>query len=143
MREGAQFLLGTHDFSTFRSLNSESSQQSPVRTVLFLLSNPIYNLSLIHLPQHLGNKSRQDLSLEPPRAGPPLLFCFPQVRRMVGALVAVGQGKLCPGHIQELLEVKDSRAFPPHAMAPPSGLFLKSVEYNLWSVLWFEWLWMV
>ncbi|TRZ09622.1 hypothetical protein HGM15179_017478 [Zosterops borbonicus] len=40
MREGAQFLLGTHDFSTFRSLNSESSQQSPVRTVLELQIRP-------------------------------------------------------------------------------------------------------
>ena len=49
---------------------------------------------------------------------------------MVGALVAVGQGKLTPRHIKELLEIKDARAFPPNAMAPPSGLFLKSVEYN-------------
>ncbi|XP_025956432.1 tRNA pseudouridine synthase-like 1 isoform X4 [Dromaius novaehollandiae] len=57
-------------------------------------------------------------------------FLYRQVRRMVGALVAVGQGKLTPRHIKELLEIKDSRAFPPHAMAPPSGLFLKSVEYN-------------
>ncbi|XP_035200526.1 tRNA pseudouridine synthase-like 1 isoform X2 [Oxyura jamaicensis] len=57
-------------------------------------------------------------------------FLYRQVRRMVGALVAVGQGKLTPHHIKELLEIKDARAFPPHAMAPPSGLFLKSVEYN-------------
>ncbi|XP_075376298.1 tRNA pseudouridine synthase-like 1 isoform X5 [Mycteria americana] len=57
-------------------------------------------------------------------------FLYRQVRRMVGALVAVGQGKLTPHHIKELLEIKDSRAFPPNAMAPPSGLFLKSVEYN-------------
>ncbi|KAM6191650.1 tRNA pseudouridine synthase-like 1 isoform 6-T7 [Sarcoramphus papa] len=57
-------------------------------------------------------------------------FLYRQVRRMVGALVAVGQGKLTPHHIKELLEIKDSRAFPPNAMAPPSGLFLKSVEYD-------------
>ncbi|XP_040441512.1 tRNA pseudouridine synthase-like 1 isoform X2 [Falco naumanni] len=57
-------------------------------------------------------------------------FLYRQVRRMVGALVAVGQGKLTPRHIKELLEIKDSRAFPSNAMAPPSGLFLKSVEYN-------------
>ncbi|XP_051493139.1 tRNA pseudouridine synthase-like 1 isoform X4 [Apus apus] len=57
-------------------------------------------------------------------------FLYRQVRRMTGALVAVGQGKLTPHHIKELLEIKDSRAFPSYAMAPPSGLFLKSVEYN-------------
>lgn len=53
-----------------------------------------------------------------------------QVRRMVGALVAVGQGKLTPHQIKELLELRDARALPPHAMAPPAGLFLKCVEYN-------------
>lgn len=34
MQDAAQFLLGTHDFSTFRSLNSETPFQSPVRTIL-------------------------------------------------------------------------------------------------------------
>lgn len=53
-----------------------------------------------------------------------------QVRRMVGALVAVGQGKLTPRQIKELLELRDARALPPHAMAPPAGLFLKCVEYD-------------
>lgn len=33
MQEAAQFLVGTHDFSTFRSLSSETPFQSPVRTV--------------------------------------------------------------------------------------------------------------
>lgn len=49
---------------------------------------------------------------------------------MVGALVAVGQGKLTPRQIKELLELRDARALPPHAMAPPAGLFLKCVEYD-------------
>eukprot|EP00075_Anas_platyrhynchos_P006385 XP_021122401.2 tRNA pseudouridine synthase-like 1 isoform X3 [Anas platyrhynchos] len=57
-------------------------------------------------------------------------FLYRQVRRMVGALVAVGQGKLTPHQIKELLELRDARALPPHAMAPPAGLFLKCVEYN-------------
>ncbi|XP_074416856.1 tRNA pseudouridine synthase-like 1 isoform X2 [Larus michahellis] len=34
MQDAAQFLLGTHDFSTFRSLNSETPFQSPIRTIL-------------------------------------------------------------------------------------------------------------
>ncbi|NXH56449.1 PUSL1 protein, partial [Rhabdornis inornatus] len=40
MREAAQFLLGTHDFSTFRSLGSGAASQSPVRTVLQLQLQP-------------------------------------------------------------------------------------------------------
>lgn len=34
MQDAAQFLLGTHDFSTFRSLNSETPFHSPIRTIL-------------------------------------------------------------------------------------------------------------
>lgn len=48
---------------------------------------------------------------------------------MVGALVAVGQSRLQPHHIQELLAARDLMAYPPNIMAPPDGLFLKHVEY--------------
>lgn len=34
MQDAARFLLGTHDFSTFRSLNSETPFQSPIRTIV-------------------------------------------------------------------------------------------------------------
>ncbi|NWW75965.1 PUSL1 protein, partial [Climacteris rufus] len=121
MREAAEFLLGTHDFSTFRSLSSETPAKCPVRTLLQVEIQPSSGF-LCPQDEHRGLefwevkfKSRA--------------FLYRQVRRMVGALVAVGQGKLAPQHIKELLEVRDARAFPPHAMAPASGLFLQSVEY--------------
>ncbi|XP_067873400.1 tRNA pseudouridine synthase-like 1 isoform X2 [Heterodontus francisci] len=57
-------------------------------------------------------------------------FLYKQVRRMTGALVAVGQGKLLPQHIADLLEIRDSRAYPQNIIAPPDGLFLKNVEYD-------------
>ncbi|XP_013915868.1 PREDICTED: tRNA pseudouridine synthase-like 1 [Thamnophis sirtalis] len=56
-------------------------------------------------------------------------FLYKQVRRMVGALVAIGQSRLQPHHIQELLAARDLMAYPPNIMAPPDGLFLKHVEY--------------
>ncbi|NWV02688.1 PUSL1 protein, partial [Ptilonorhynchus violaceus] len=121
MREAAQFLLGTHDFSTFRSLNSDAPFQSPVRTLLHVQIQPSSGL-LSHHYEHSGLEF-WEVQFKA-RA-----FLYRQVRRMVGALVAVGQGKLAPAHIQELLEARDARALPPYAMAPPSGLFLKSVEY--------------
>ncbi|NWW08311.1 PUSL1 protein, partial [Oreocharis arfaki] len=121
MREAAKFLLGTHDFSTFRSLNSETPFQCPVRTLLQLEIQPAPGF-LSHHYEHRGLEFWEVKFKSK-------AFLYRQVRRMVGALVAVGQGKLAPQDIQELLEVKDSRAFPPHAMAPPSGLFLRSVEY--------------
>ncbi|XP_009669820.1 tRNA pseudouridine synthase-like 1 isoform X1 [Struthio camelus] len=122
MQDAAWFLLGTHDFSTFRSLNSETPFRSPVRTILQVDIRP----SSGFLSHHYEYRGLEFWELEFKSRS----FLYRQVRRMVGALVAVGQGKLTPRHIKELLEIKDSRAFPPHAMAPPSGLFLKSVEYN-------------
>ncbi|NWU89203.1 PUSL1 protein, partial [Upupa epops] len=121
MRDAAQFLLGTHDFSTFRSQNDRAPFQSPVRTILQLDIQPSAGFLALH-PEHQGLQF-WELTFRS-RA-----FLYRQVRRMVGALVAVGQGRLTPPHVKELLEMKDARAFPPNAMAPPDGLFLKSVEY--------------
>lgn len=53
-----------------------------------------------------------------------------QVRRMVGALVAVGRGKLSVRQVQDLLDSRDSIAYPQNMAAPPFGLFLINVEYN-------------
>uniref|UniRef100_A0A8C6Z5E8 tRNA pseudouridine synthase n=1 Tax=Nothoprocta perdicaria TaxID=30464 RepID=A0A8C6Z5E8_NOTPE len=120
MQDAAGFLLGTHDFSTFRSLSSDTPLKSPVRTILQADIRPSGGL----LSHHYEGLEFWELEFRSRS------FLYRQVRRMAGALVAVGQGKLSPLHIKELLERKDSRAFPPHAMAPPSGLFLKSVAYN-------------
>ncbi|XP_042687270.1 tRNA pseudouridine synthase-like 1 isoform X2 [Centrocercus urophasianus] len=122
MQDAAQFLLGTHDFSTFRSLNSETPFRSPVKTILQADIQP----SSGFLSHHYEYRGLQFWELKFKSRS----FLYRQVRRMVGALVAVGQGKLAPHHIKELLEMKDARALPPFAMAPSSGLFLKSVEYN-------------
>lgn len=58
------------------------------------------------------------------------LFRSAQVRRMVGALVAVGRGELSVRQVQDLLDTRDSMAFPQNMAAPPYGLFLVNVEYN-------------
>ncbi|NXP27089.1 PUSL1 protein, partial [Scytalopus superciliaris] len=121
MQEAAQFLLGTHDFSTFRSLNSNTPSQSPIRTIFQVDIQP----SSGFLSHHYEHRDLEFWEVKFRGRS----FVYRQVRRMVGALVAVGQGKLAPHHIKELLEVRDPMAFPPNAMAPPSGLFLKSVEY--------------
>ncbi|NXM32831.1 PUSL1 protein, partial [Oxyruncus cristatus] len=121
MQEAAQFLLGTHDFSTFRSLSAGTESKSPVRTILQADIQP----SSGFLAHHYKHRPLEFWEVKFRGRS----FLYRQVRRMVGALVAVGQGRLAPHHVKELLEVKDALAFPPNAMAPPSGLFLKTVEY--------------
>lgn len=53
-----------------------------------------------------------------------------QVRRMTGALVAVGRGRLSVPQLKEILEARDSLAYPQGLAAPASGLFLTSVDYR-------------
>lgn len=57
-------------------------------------------------------------------------FLWKMVRRVVGALVAVGAGELAPGDIARLLRGESVAGFTPAAAtAPPSGLFLERVLY--------------
>lgn len=53
-----------------------------------------------------------------------------QVRRMTGALVAVGQGQLSVPQLKDMLEVRDTLAYPQGLAAPPHGLFLTRVDYR-------------
>ncbi|XP_054503835.2 tRNA pseudouridine synthase-like 1 isoform X5 [Agelaius phoeniceus] len=122
MRAAAQLLLGTHDFSTFRSPRPEAAAQSPVRTLQLLQLQRGHGL----LGQHHLHRGLEFWEVKVKSKS----FLYRQVRRMVGALVAVGQGRLAPGQLQALLELRDPRALPPHATAPPQGLFLHSVEYG-------------
>ncbi|XP_053853339.1 tRNA pseudouridine synthase-like 1 isoform X2 [Vidua macroura] len=122
MREAAQFLLGTHDFSSFRSLRAEAAAQSPVRTLLQLQLQPGPGF----LEHHYLHRGLEFWEVKVKSKS----FLYRQVRRMVGALVAVGRRRMAPGQLRELLELRDPRALPPHATAPPEGLFLQRVEYS-------------
>ncbi|XP_069466203.1 tRNA pseudouridine synthase-like 1 [Ambystoma mexicanum] len=122
MQEAAQVLLGTHDFSTFRSPSSDAVSSSPVKTLDQVEVAPACGRLMPHQMQRklqfweVTFKSRS--------------FLYKQVRRMTGILVSVGQGRLTPSQVKELLEIRDTAAFPGNAMAPPDGLFLKNVEYD-------------
>lgn len=55
-------------------------------------------------------------------------FLWKMIRRMVGALVEVGRGKLAEPALAQLLLVRS--AHPARWTAPPSGLFLEKVVYE-------------
>ncbi|KAJ8360614.1 hypothetical protein SKAU_G00171390 [Synaphobranchus kaupii] len=122
IQEAASSLLGTHDFSTFRALSSETPFKSPVKTLLRAQLQPGQE----SFAQRHFNRNLQfwELTFKSPS------FLYKQVRRMTGALVAVGQGRLSLSQLQELLEVRDSLAYPKNMCAPPTGLFLTRVEYE-------------
>src|SRR5260221_10885827 len=51
------------------------------------------------------------------------------VRKMVGALLEVGRGKLVPADIDKLYELKDRSKSGP--TVPPQGVFMVTVDHDL------------
>ncbi|XP_069803392.1 tRNA pseudouridine synthase-like 1 [Dendropsophus ebraccatus] len=120
VQEAAQYFIGTHDFSGFRSTHKGTPFQSPVRTLQQVSVTPSSSL----LPNHNSDLQFWDFTFKSKS------FVYNQVRRMTSALVAVGLGQLTPQHIKLHLEKRSTPVFPKNIVAPPSGLFLKEVEYD-------------
>lgn len=106
MQASAQFLIGQHDFTTFRA--AECQAKSPVKT-LDVFEVRIQGSEILC---RVGARS----------------FLHHQVRSMVGTLKLIGEGKFPPEHVARILEAKDRAACGP--VAPPDGLTLVSVEYT-------------
>lgn len=105
MHEAAQFLVGKHDFTTFRAAQCQAA--SPVKT-LDRLEVARYG-ELIEI--------RADARS----------FLHNQVRSMAGSLRLVGEGRWRPIDLKRVLEAKDRAACGP--VAPPEGLYLLRVGY--------------
>ena len=106
MREAAQYLLGVHDFSAFRS--SECQARTPVK-----------NLQRLDIEQH-GDTIIFNLTAD--------AFLHHMVRNIVGCLVYVGKGKHPPSWLAEVLAGRErSLAAPTFA---PDGLYLRRVSYD-------------
>jgi tRNA pseudouridine38-40 synthase len=106
MRLAAGALEGEHDFASF--CRRPAGDRSTVR----------------HL-RRLSVARRGDLVTIRAVAN---AFLHQMVRSLVGTLVAVGEGKLDPGAIPEILAARDRSAAGP--LAPPQGLTLERVRYR-------------
>lgn len=105
MRGGAQYLVGRHDFSSFRA--AECQARSPIK----------------HLERLTIERRGAILSLDFEADA----FLHHMVRNIVGALVYVGAERQPPGWLGELLSARDrSRAAPTFSAA---GLYLLGADY--------------
>lgn len=105
MHAAAQYLVGKHDFTTFRA--SECQSNSPEKTL-----------------------DRLDVL----RAGEAVVirasarsFLHHQVRSMAGSLKLVGDGRWSADNLKSALDAKDRTRCG--ALAPPDGLYLIRVDY--------------
>lgn len=106
MREAAKFLVGRHDFTTFRA--AECQANSPIRT-----------LDRLDV-ERVGDEIRVYASARS--------FLHHQVRSMVGTLERVGAGRWEADDVRAALEARDRTRCGP--MAPPTGLYLIGVDYT-------------
>jgi tRNA pseudouridine38-40 synthase len=106
MHEAAQALVGTHDFTTFRSTLCQA--KSPVKT--------LEELSVSRYGEDIEIIARSRS------------FLHNQVRSLVGSLKLVGEGKWTRRDIEKALKAKDRAACGP--VSPPDGLYLLKVDYD-------------
>ena len=105
MKKGAKKLIGTHDYSTFRS--SSCHAKSPIRTIKSIKIKSLKNKIEIEF------KSQS--------------FLQQQVRSMVGCLKYLGEKKWNLKTFEKVLKSKKRELCAPPA--PPEGLFLSRIIY--------------
>lgn len=106
MHEAVQLIIGTHDFSSFRSAGSTPT--NPVRTIF---EASCTHESACYTFHFWGNG-----------------FLYHMVRNLVGTLARVGLGELSVNDFLAILAARDRRAAG--VMAPAQGLYLHKVLYN-------------
>ena len=107
MREGAEFLLGTHDFRSFCGTGSKVKDY--VRTIHHLA---------------VEKEGMEKIFITVTADG----FMRHMVRNIVGTLVDVGKGKQIPQDVHDIRDACDRKRAG--MTAPAQGLFLVDVCYN-------------
>lgn len=106
MLQGANYLIGEHDFTVFRAASCQA--KSPVKHM--------YDIKIIQ---------KEDLIVLSFHAN---AFLHHMVRNLVGALIYVGLSKKKPGWILELLQSCNRSLSAPTFM--PDGLYLAKIDYD-------------
>lgn len=110
MNSAAAHLIGSHDFAAFGSAPSGREEETTVRDVL----------------RAEWREDGRDALVFTIEAN---AFLFRMVRRLVLALVRVGQGQMSAGEFLEILESRDAQRIK--GLAPACGLCLVDVKYQV------------
>lgn len=105
MYEAGQYLVGTHDFSSFRAALCQA--KTPVRTLEYLTIEQ--NQAFIKMKIKAN------------------AFLHHMVRNIAGTLMEIGKGQREPIWMQKVLDAKDRQAAS--RTAPANGLYLCKVDY--------------
>ncbi len=109
MQQAAQFLLGQHDYSSFRDARCQA--KTPIRSLDQVLVTAVENDYWGEVQVQVAARS----------------FLHHQVRIMVGTLVKVGLHHKPPEWVSTVLAARNRHQAG--ATAPPDGLYLVGVDY--------------
>lgn len=132
IKEASQLFVGRHDYRTFMNAKRKNDQSD----------HPMYTIRKIDeitiapgrpLTTSLSKKADLynywDIKLKGRS------FLYKQVRRIIGTLVCHGQGKISEKDIYEMLTIPSKHNWIPKIpVAPPYGLYLAKVAYDLESI---------
>ena len=107
LNEAASMLIGTHDFTSFATIDKSREASNMVRTI-----------------QDLSIKKDGDLIIIKIKADG---FLYNMVRIIVGTLLRVAQGKINPEDIPKIISEKNRALAGP--TAPAHGLYLNKIFY--------------
>ncbi len=139
MREAAEYIRGTHDFSCFQAAGGEPGKTT-VRTIsdITIREEPVQSIAPGGEDPELSRQSAGDPAGHPADSAANSCeprdihiditgdgFLYNMVRIIAGTLVEAGLGKRAPEDIKETIESRD-RAKAGHT-APPQGLCLMKV----------------
>jgi tRNA pseudouridine38-40 synthase len=105
MREAAESLIGTHDFSSYRAIGCQA--KSPVRTLKRLELSRDGDILTLELEANA--------------------FLHHMVRNIAGVLIYIGCGERPVSWAKEVLEHRDRTLGG--VTAPPQGLYFTGVKY--------------
>ncbi|CAH0406679.1 unnamed protein product [Chilo suppressalis] len=129
LKEGAKYLVGYHDFTTFKKFNKPKETHNYKHNRRELLSVTVRAGSPLvtrHTRDH-GNDIFDYWEVEFKGKA----FVHNQIRRMLGALLGVAVGKLPPEEIKVMLQVPSKHSWNTALeCCPAHGLYLCDVEYD-------------
>jgi tRNA pseudouridine38-40 synthase len=105
MNEGAKYLIGHHDFESFRAANCQAKSGRRSIDKLQIVRN--------------GEKIEVSITAKS--------FLHNQVRIIVGTLRKVGNGSWLPNKVEEIISTRERRMAGP--TAPACGLYLSNISY--------------
>ena len=109
MRQGAQYLLGEHDFAAFCCIRTNAKTTVRTITDLQIQQNPL---------------KPEEITIRITGNG----FLYNMVRIIAGVLIRVGRGFYEPEKVLELLEGRERKKEA--VTAPPQGLCLMEIVYE-------------